>query len=92
MPGKPRDPFNPAAIDLTALLIGQSWSQVQRLDGDLASKESVRTALETIRGRANTAVSRAKALDDSLDFITEGFDARTRSFDILVGVSVTRSK
>lgn len=75
---------------LAALAPGDTWSKVLRIDGDRVPKDQLSQTAERLTGAAAAAIHRAKADNPEADYISERFDVRTRSYDILIGVAVTR--
>ncbi|AAQ63389.1 hypothetical protein Nazgul13 [Burkholderia phage BcepNazgul] len=77
------------AARVLALEVGETESKTCRLDGNEATKEVMAATLTKLRNSVAAAVSRASSKTGHV-FITETGDIRTKSYDFLMTVAVTR--
>lgn len=90
MPRAPVSALSASAPIIAALEVGETWSKIERLDGDEANKEAINSTLAALRNNAARPVARAR--ENTLgDYETTTFVTRTQSFDVLVGIAVTRT-
>lgn len=83
--------FIPASVRarIAALEIGESIAEARRLDEDTATRAKIATVAENLRNTVTTASQRAKATTGHIYTVEVG-DYRTRTYDLIVVVTVTR--
>lgn len=72
-----------------SLDIGETESKTKRLDGDSATKAVMADTLTSMRNNVAAAVKRA-ADKTGHKYVIETGDIRTRSYDFLMTVAITR--
>lgn len=77
---------------VAALEVGESAAVARRLDLDSVDKAQLRDAIERLRGKANPCVTRAKAKNPGAEYSVEGGEFRTKGYDLMVVVAITRTK
>jgi len=81
--------LNPTKDVLSAIEVGDTWTMTRRIDGDLFTKSEIREGLEEMRNSVNGVVGRAKQATDG-QYVVESAVNFTRTYDLLLSVSVTR--
>ena len=81
---------HPTSLGIAALRLGETFSQVVRIDGDQITKDKLREATEDLKNTMNGFVGAAKRREGA-DYATATFTTWTKSFDLLVGITVTRT-
>lgn len=75
---------------LCALDIGESEAKARRLECDTATKAALTATIDALRNSIAASVKQATA-KTGYKYTVESGDIRTRSFDFLVVVTVTRT-
>lgn len=75
---------------LTTLAVGESEAKAQRIQCDDATKATLMGTLASLRNAVASCVKRASDLTGQT-YIVEGGDIRTKSFDFLLVITITRT-
>lgn len=75
---------------LTALAVGDSESKAKRIPCDDATKDALMGTITSLRNAVASCVKRASDLTGQT-YIVESGDIRTKSFDFLLVVTITRT-
>lgn len=76
---------------LMALGVGETAAQAHRFDGDEATKETLIEVTAAMRNSIAASVKRASAKTGH-KYTVENGEFRTRSYDVMVVVAVTRTE
>lgn len=79
------------ASRIALLEVGESESKVKRMDGDHATKAVIAETLVKLRNTVAAAVKRATDRTGN-QYVVETGDVRTKSFDFLLVIAVTRTE
>lgn len=74
---------------LASLEIGESESKVRRIECDQATKDTLMSTITALRNGVASCVKRASDLTGHR-YVVESGDIRTKSYDFLMVVTITR--
>jgi hypothetical protein len=76
---------------ITGLSVGDCAAEAERFSLRRADADLMQDAVKRMRNYAGGAIRDAKQLNPGAEYIVESGDIRTRSYDIIICVTVTRT-